>query len=490
MGNVCAGRLISHYMESMFMELVFESRRNISNVTGSVHFVQWRPRIHQEPVVQPDTFVDGLGVLGYGTVLNDGGRFRLWYQAIPKDWPGMCDIAAVAYAESDDGYEWKKKPLGLVDHGPGKNHLCDLALHSPSVFIDPDAPDSHRYRATGCGRDGFLARPGIKKGYHTAHSADGLHWELDSPEPRWAGIDVITSMYHPQRRAGVIAMKHVPWVNRMRRRVIHTAGFRDGSYTDDVTALYPDEFDDISAASRGHATGDYYGMAMLPAGQSTVGFIWNFWHDLPYSHLYPYGAHGHSDITLVYQEKEGDRWLHVPGRPDFISHHDLPWSQLGWIYSSSTPVQVGDEHRLYFSASNFEHMRFRGPDGMPVPKWEKWIQEHGFSAMTFASWPRFRLFGFETPAEASFDITLPCSKGPVALDLNFKTHPHGSVRVSRRGHDQYDVQNCIPLTGDSTSQRVCWKHGQEIFPDEKSDITVTIHLERAAVYAYQITCLS
>jgi len=42
----------------------------------------------------------------YGTVLHDGRKFCMWYHP----W-----AYAVAYAESDDGFEWRKPTLDLYD---------------------------------------------------------------------------------------------------------------------------------------------------------------------------------------------------------------------------------------------------------------------------------------------------------------------------------------------------------------------------------------
>lgn len=468
------------------MELIFESRRNLSNVQGNVHFVQWQPEIHQEAVLRPDTFADGGGIFPYGTVLNEGGTLKMWYQCAPQDWPGGVDIAAVGYAESDDGYHWRKPPLGIVEHGPGDNHLCNLGLHSPSIFCDPAGPPSHRYRATGCGRPGFLARPGLRKGYYTAHSADGLHWQLDSPEPQWEGYDVITSIYHPGRHSGIIASKTVSWVNRMRRRCIQTATFKDGHYSERVSALYPDEYTDIAAAQRGHGTGDYYGMAMLPAGQSTVGFVWNFWHDLPYQEASTYGVHGHSDISLVFQEREGDRWLHVPGRPNFISHRDVNWIEKGWIYSSSTPVEIGGEHRLYFAGYNLEHFRLRNTNGTSIERWEKWIGEHAESGITFARWPKFRLFGFETSRDASFDLQLSGLLGPFELLINYKARRGGRVYASLSGNEAYNAAKSDDLYGDATAAPLTWNGNSTIIPPPSGEMQLTISLEMSAVYAYEV----
>lgn len=133
------------------MEVLFESRLDIESTTGKLRFIQAQPRLHPEPVVRRDTFVDEAGTTIWGTVLRDAGRYRMWYQPWPQDWTGQ-DVSLVGYAESDDGLNWEKRPLNLVEYGPTPNHLCDLGLHCPSVFIDPRASGERRYRAVGYGR--------------------------------------------------------------------------------------------------------------------------------------------------------------------------------------------------------------------------------------------------------------------------------------------------------------------------------------------------
>ena len=78
-------------------------------------------------------------------------------------------------------------------------------------------------------------------------------------------------------------MKYTRRVMAIARRSIHTAEFKEGVYGEAVSALYPDEFDDVCAITRGHVSCDYYGMGMMAAGSGTVGFLWNYWHDLPYT---------------------------------------------------------------------------------------------------------------------------------------------------------------------------------------------------------------
>jgi hypothetical protein len=123
------------------MELFFESRPEIAeDTTGKVQFFKRKPQIHPEPVLEPDSFVDEAGVSLYGTVLNDGGRLRMWYQAWPRNWRGG-NADYVGYAESDDVIEWEKPKLGLVDFGGADNNLVDLNGHRrPSSSIRPRRP--------------------------------------------------------------------------------------------------------------------------------------------------------------------------------------------------------------------------------------------------------------------------------------------------------------------------------------------------------------
>lgn len=469
------------------MELLFESRTNLSGFAGHLNFVQRKPRVHPEPVLVSDTFADRAGVSIYGSVLADGGLLRMWYHAIPEDWDDQADMSSIAYAESDDGITWRKPALGILAHGPGANHLTNLGLHSATVFIDPDAPASHRYRATGCGYKGlFLCHPDITEmGYYTAHSADGLHWTLDAPSPRWHSADVITSIWHPGRRCGVTAMKFSPRWMRMGRRSIHTASLRDGIYSDAVTALYPDEFDDLCAITRGFHTCDYYGMGMQAAGQGTVGFLWKYWHELPYtgSSAAHFALYGTSDIALVYQPEPGGKWFHVPGRPLFIDHTEIPWARNGWINSASNVVEVGDEHRLYFSARAASHGFGWTPEWKQTPRWSAHKREHGADAITFASWPKWQLFGFEADPEGEFTIDLGTLDVPSTLYLNYEIiKPEGRVTVDAHIGDA-TLTDSVPLTRGSIGEAVAWPTGP-VLP--AGPARVTLHLENARVYAYEV----
>ena len=482
------------------MELLHESRLEILKIEGKLYVIQPSPKVCSEPILRSDTEVDGAGALCYGTVLYDGGRYRMWYQAYPRNWDGR-DVTTVAYAESDDGVNWIKPSLGLVDHGGTDNNLCDLGLHSPSVFIDPRAPDSHRYRATGYrAKQVHSSRGEIlpdrdhrglieHAGCFTSHSADGLHWRLDSPEMRWKSGDVITSIYHPHQERAIIALKQNPRVGGFRRRSIWNAELKDGEWSGATRALLPDAFDDVAAVSRGYASGDYYGMGMMAAGTGTVGFLWQFRHNLPRSRGSETGIFGVQDVSLVYQAGRGDTWQHLWGRREFLSHDRIPWGD-GGIFTSSGPVEVGDEQRLYFHSFEHTHAWFLDNEWRVLDHRRTQQAETGLSQIGYASWPRDRLFGFRSDPEASIELDLGEWRVPVEIHLNYKTRPSGLIRAAIEGDPARSLDASDVMSGDDLGGVLRWDGNAAVTPRDHGELVLKLQLESAEVYAYEVVEVS
>ncbi len=469
------------------MELLFESRTNLTS-SGKLNFFQRQPEIHPDPVLTPDCFVDDAGASLYGTILQDGGVYRMWYQAWPRDWDGKnCEL--VGYAESDNGIDWRKPELGLVDYaGDGAdNNLVDMRAHSPSLFIDPEAPPSHRYRATMCTDARSDEAPaGLQgRGYFTAHSADGLKWEYDQATPQWNHADVITSIYHPGRERGIVALKQTPFFNGIPRRSIWQAQFRDGQWSEAHAALVPDEYDDITAGARGFVSGDYYGMGMMPAGNGTVGFIWQFRHNMPRTTGIGTGVFGVVDVSLAYQAEHGDRWIHLPGRPDFIAHDD-PAFGGGCIYTASRPIEVGDEQWLYFSAFPRTHGWYSNEEWEIDEELKQTLIDEGMYRIGVARWPKWRLFGFHSDPRGTLDINLGRLSEPAELHLNYRCESGGSIRAELLNHDQHNLEQAVALTGDELHAPVAWTGGSGLPVNPGADSTVRLHLDRAEVYAYEL----
>lgn len=475
------------------MELLFESRLCIGELTGKMRFVQGRAVLHEEPVLVGDNAGDESGVSIYGTVLREAGGFRMWYQAWPRDWQGN-DAALVGYAESADGIEWRKPSIVVPGVERTAPNLTNLGFHSPSVFIDPGAPARERYRATGYAGPGHAGSHAAltARGYYTAHSSDGLSWELDRTEPVWPGADVITSIHHPGQQRGLVALKQTVRYRGVPRRAIWNAGCRNGSWTRAERALVPDDFDDVAAISRGFAGGDYYGMGMLPAAGSTVGFLWQFRHTLPRTPRVgrEAGVFGSVGVSLVFQEAACDCWQHAPGRTDFLPSDALPWAE-GGFYTASTPVESGDEHRLYLCGARHTHGWYLDSSWKVQDRWKSELMREGLARITFARWPKWRLFGYTADPDGSIEIHLDGFEQVSHFILNYECEPTGFVRAEVVGDATRTVDLAVPLTGSSPGAVVAWQGGDRLAPaDRAGRTTVRLHLERATVWAFELRPVS
>ncbi len=127
---------------------------------------------------------DAQGVQFYGSVIREGGKFRMWYVAFDDDTENKVASARwrAAYAESTDGLVWTKPNLGLVEfHGNKNNNLiltdpAPLGFVNVKVLAEPGDPDpERRYKISSHVYFRHNTRLGTLAPFV---SADGLHWKM------------------------------------------------------------------------------------------------------------------------------------------------------------------------------------------------------------------------------------------------------------------------------------------------------------------------
>lgn len=482
------------------MQPVCEGHPQVVGRSAGLHLVLRPPDVVNEPVLQGESDVDAAGASIYGSVIRDGGRFRMWYQAWPRDWDGT-DVLSVACVESDDGRTWRRPAYGLVECcGSRANHLTDLPFHSPSVLVDPTAAAERRFRAFGYCTPRRLGprfpHQVERPGYFTAHSADGLHWELDSPQPLLPDADVITSAWDPWSGCARLLLKRNGLAAGLHRRRFFSATWADGQLSEPVSALIPDESDDAGARVRGFHSADYYGAALMPTPGPTLAVLWNFRHYLPLGHddvhLLDYGSAGCVDLSVVCQPERGGRWLHLPGRPDWLCAAQAPAWARGALYTAASPLDVGDETWLYFTGTVDQHGRY-GVD----KQWPQWCADSasqgGFSRIGLLTWPRLRLVGYCASLTERLQLVARPAAGPGQLAVNVVCGPDGHLRARLLdGHRQplpgYDFGDCLPLDGSALEARVRW-HGKWQLPAPlpHEPLVAEVELCNATLYAFDFT---
>lgn len=120
---------------------------------------------------------------GYGTVLHEGDRYRLYYRGKPDfQSDGVAEV--VCYAESRDGIRWERPVLGLHEYEGSRDNNIILTespiAHNFSPFLDtrPGVPTEERFKALG---GAIHKNPG--GGLFAFASADGIHWKKPGDKP-------------------------------------------------------------------------------------------------------------------------------------------------------------------------------------------------------------------------------------------------------------------------------------------------------------------
>eukprot|EP01047_Picozoa_sp_COSAG01_P058342 COSAG01_NODE_6863_length_3465_cov_2.172608_4_plen_320_part_01 len=284
-----------------------------TNIRPAVHAASKRsqPVLSADPERPWEDGGEGLSkrCLVYGTILEDEGKFRMWYMCrmgppgvsppheipelyMPRDdtkpprYRGQTEDRygrtfadndrgdLTCYAESYDGTTWRKPDLRAVTfEGSGKNNIV-WDLHGASVFRDDDAPPERRYQAVG-----FCRR---YRGVFLIYSADGIVWE-DSEAlqpvcvranegPFNVTYDAVTQSYF----AFSMARYEHPSNDFKRRRYLtctrspHLAA----EWTDFQTALEPAARDDAVAMQRYNALHtELHNMSAFRCGNVFIGLV-------------------------------------------------------------------------------------------------------------------------------------------------------------------------------------------------------------------------
>ena len=117
-----------------------------------------------------------VGGLSYLIAFPDQGKFRGWYRADPQ----LQDTdynSITCYAESEDGVNWTKPNLGLIEFNGSKDN--NIVWMEPGINLapfkdaNPDARPEEQYKA-------FIR---VKRVMLALSSPDGLRWQMMREEP-------------------------------------------------------------------------------------------------------------------------------------------------------------------------------------------------------------------------------------------------------------------------------------------------------------------
>ena len=413
----------------------------------------------------------------YGTVLRDeaNGLFRMWYNVYKK----------TCYAESTDGVNWKKPVLGQV----GATNMINLFdFQSPSFILDKMETDSaKRYKAIGS-KEGFSkeiidrlkAKFKFSESYHrnfaycAAYSSNGLDWKM-FPEPVLLGMDTITLAQDPLSGEYLAFHKQTQDPRSFGRQVFLSTSMDMQSWSDTELAMATDEIDHEQARKlEGGTHSELYNMSAFYYANQWLGLITLFRciGEPLVNGKAKAGQKGIIDIQLVHS-RDGRKWQRCSDRSPVILAGPHGYDK-GMVFGvCNTPVIVGDEMWMYYSASTDIHCGSSPEKKVSIAR-AAWRIDGMVSLCAGDTEGIVETVPFNQQGTKLY-VNADVSQGQLCTEI---LDEYGKVIPG------YEKANCQPLQEDAVSHSVIWKNSDNL-PRGKT-IRLRFCLTHGNLYSYTI----
>ena len=464
--------------------------------------------------IEPDRpWEQGTSTLGYITVIEDDGLYRMFYKgAMMRDLPsqedeafGIADII-ICYAESSDGIHWEKPDLGIHEfRGSRENNIVwkGRGSHGFAPFVDtrPGCPPDERYKAVGTSKTDVEPRPDGTKYLFVFSSPDGLHWDqMEGPKEHGAILDQDEGDFDSQNVAFWDENAGCYRLYFRRRRDVDTrpdlADREDGEGYHDVKARVRD----IKTATSDDCLNWSEPRFLIYPGAPDEELYTN--------QILPYPRAPH--ILLGFPSR------YVEGRGALTEWHEkMAEENPGRTYTSYTDgLFMSSRDGQTFERWGEAFLRPRMPEDR-LWCYGACYQNHGlveteppidgappeFSIYACESYRRdprirrhtLRLDGFvsvSAPLSGGELITKPLTFDGDTLSLNMATSAAGSIRVELQEVDGtpipgFTVEDCYPLFGNDVEKEARWDADRD--PAELAGEALRMHftLQDADIFAFQ-----
>jgi hypothetical protein len=429
----------------------------------------------RETVIRPDRPWEQLMISFYLTVLDDGGKIRMWYICRDKE-----NQPNVAYAESTDGVTWLKPNLGIVEyHGSTENNLVGLASMEGTVYRDERSSAEERYCYIT-----HLWTEGMVRFY----SPDGLHWKRDAAPLVKFGADSQAVTFWDQH-SKTYALYLRGWEQRADKkkyRIVVRADLPDlhtpltispsersrRLWGKDKTAVIDDEFPKVLATDDADpSNSDVYTISAQPYPPDPrwyLGFPSFFQREKSTSD-------GRLDVECI-GSRDGFHWHRYDrepyARPDLEGGDSASMDFIG-----PGLIVRGDEIWQYGTGFQSRHgdreARMRRTDGVIY----RYVQRlDGFVSLDFDA-----VDGSAVTKSVKVD-------GP-RLALNLDTAVLGSLRAGLLDAEGnaipgFGLEDCNILRTNSTHALVTWKNAADLTTLQGRDVRLTFTGARAKLFGF------
>lgn len=367
-------------------------------------------------------------------------RGAVSYHSTPTREMGLC------YSISNDGVQWTKPELGVVEFaGSKRNNLVLRYSHGAGVLKDVhDADPSRRYKTFG-----GQQIPGQKRRFQVSFSADGVHWAepLFCPEIGVEGDTHNNAIWAPELGKYVGITRR--WLAG--ERLVMRAESTDFVHWSIATEVL-----------KGDRLNQTYAMPIVAYQNLYLGFVMvlNTQTDRVQCEL------AWSPDTVLWRRID-------PGHP-LIPNSNQPGAyDWGCVYMGTGLIANADLLQLYYGASNGPHTNWRD----------------GFLAL--ATLPVDRFAGYEAGDSAGVVVTQPIRVTGDQLIANVDAS-NGEISVEVLNQDglalpNYSGNALARISGaDARQVVVSWKGNTNLHALQGTDVRFKFHLHRAKLYSFAL----
>ena len=448
------------------------------------------PATKSDPILVPDKPWE-IGDIGWAQVLHDQGRYRMWYCTMGISC-GCKGASYLCYAESDDGFRWRKPELGLYEFDRSKaNNILMEADQEFFALRDPTAPDAERYRcimhrvwhegqpgeildeeearrrlatnnAVRAGKAPGPVQPLVHRNCIVgAYSPDGLRW-TEYPEPILD--DGIT---HDTHNTVTYDAKRGKYVGYFRMYY----GYR--------RAVGMSETDDFL-----HWPGTQWCHHCLIEDDPDATVYSNAYSPYPDSpdiHLmFPAIYHQLADTTdaQLMVSRDGVNWSRHAREP--IIHCGKPGEpDEGGVYPLPQLLRFRDDHTFRILIRS-------------TPTYHNQTADEATYSFAWAEWPEDRLAGISARGDGQFTLhPMVCGDRLLA---NFRTEADGWIAFelapppvwpplplqALAGHRFEDM---TPMSGDQSHVPICWAGTDTLSALKGQPVMIRVRMHKTTLYS-------
>lgn len=431
------------------------------------------------------------------------GKYRMWYWTLirvdadnARGWTWKCPIA---YAESDDGLNWEKPILGLVDYmdDGGQNNIVTDAFFTPQVLPlpEPDAQgnrirfyEQHEYRYMDT-KDG-LAPGEIKHQKLPPFPNEDFYRSMTT---RGGAKDGGRWMWDPLEKIYRMSVKLQGLVPGSRnpnqfRRVLGFAESKNGiDWQWQHRALYPDLIDDQFVSNLPErkdktvpAHAEFEQMAMFRYEGVVIGYVNTLYFYDEYITKYNSGAN--TGVHLCWS-RDGVNWQRPVERYQlFPTPMDSEYWGMCKGAGSLPPLKMGKELWIYrdVSRGSMNNM-YRAPK-------QQWLTLSKLRTDGWASYHADEEGGHITTqffqVDGKLRVNADCTDGELRIEVFAAGDRRAYYRPIQDVIPGFTKNDCQPITGDVYDADVTWQNAD--WSDLNGRwVALRIHLKNAEIFSFR-----